>query len=93
MSLRLKAHMVKIIGPHLSCRFYLTQCKLLSQIASTLPCLPNFDPFKWDIYTSIAICIVACFLLNEYTLIAVLAICASFIRETRTIKTSSKVIV
>ena len=44
--LKLTNDIIRVLGSHLTCRFYMVQCKLFVQIASCLPCSPNFNEFK-----------------------------------------------
>jgi hypothetical protein len=44
--LKLSNEMIKLMGSHLVCRFYLVQCKLFVQIAACIPCLPNLEEFQ-----------------------------------------------
>lgn len=46
LSLKLPYNLVKLYGPHLTCKFYLLLCKTYVQIATCLPCLPNLQEFE-----------------------------------------------
>ena len=44
---KLPSNVVKLYGPHLTCKFVLAQCKLFIQLAKCLPCLSNIEEYKY----------------------------------------------
>jgi len=51
LSLKLPYNLVKLYGPHLTCRFYLLLCKTYTQIATCLPCMPDLEKFEFAYLT------------------------------------------